>query len=232
MAERGAVLGTKRCRPGEGFDALAPFRLAAHTLLALIAGPVSCLQATPSRVTCEARRPRRLRDQGDCMGGEPGFAVVDVRHATAEDAQPIGAVFDAAVRAGWTYLGELTQKPMFAPADWDHLVADHAPPRGLMVATDRAGQVVGYTAVHPEDGEMFLLFVHPGAGRGIGRTLLSAAHNALRAAGCQQAYLYTHEQNERALAVYESAGYRRDGSVRESDFGGKSIRELRLVMQL
>ena len=41
-----------------------------------------------------------------------------------------------------------------------------------------------------------------------------------------------YEQNERALAVYESAGYRRDGSVRESDFGGTTIRELRLVKQL
>ena len=160
-------------------------------------------------------------------------AAAEVRRATADDAQAIGAVFDAAVRAGWAYLGELARKPMFAPEDWDQLVADHAPPRALLVATDQAGHVVGYTAAHPEDGEMFLLFVHPaGAGRGIGRTLLSAAHDALRAAGCQQAYLYAHEQNERALAVYQSAGYRRDGSVRESDFSGTAIRELRLVKQL
>jgi ribosomal protein S18 acetylase RimI-like enzyme len=177
--------------------------------------------------------PANCSDQEDCMQGEPGSVVVGVRRATADDAQAIGAVFDAAVRAGWTYLGEVAQKPMFTPEDWDQLIADHTPPRMLLVATDRAGQVVGYTAVHPEDGEMFLLFVHPAsAGRGIGSTLLSAAHNALRAAGCQQAFLYTHEQNERALAVYESAGYRRDGSVRESDFGGTAIRELRLVKQL
>src|SRR5215467_4224508 len=167
------------------------------------------------------------------MQHEPGSSGVKVRRATADDAQAIRAVFDAAVRASWTYLGELAQKPMFAPADWDQLVADHAPPKVLLVATGQAGQVVGYTAAHPDDGEMFLLFVHPThAGRGIGRTLLSAAHDALRAAGCQQAYLYTHEQNQRALAVYESAGYRRDGSVRESDFGGTTIRELRLVKQL
>lgn len=167
------------------------------------------------------------------MQREPGSAEAEVRRATADDAQAIGAVFDAAVRAGWTYLGELAQKPMFAPEDWDQLVADHAPPKVLLVATGRVGQAVGYTAAHPDDGEMFLLFVHPAySGRGIGRTLLSAAHDALRAAGCQQAYLYVHEQNERALAVYESAGYRRDGSVRESDFGGTAIRELRLVKQL
>jgi ribosomal protein S18 acetylase RimI-like enzyme len=167
------------------------------------------------------------------MQRESGSSDVEVRRATPDDAQEIGAVFDAAVRASWTYLGEIAQKPMFAPEDWDQLVADHRPPKVLLVATDRARQIVGYTAAHPDDGEMFLLFVHPAyAGRGTGRTLLAAAHDALRAAGCQQAYLYTHEQNERALAVYESAGYRRDGSVRESDFGGTTIRELRLIKQL
>src|SRR6266581_2476957 len=164
--------------------------------------------SVPLPPTALIRRDRMQRDSGS--------SEVEVRRATADDAHAIGAVFDAAVRAGWTYLGELAHKPMFAPADWDQLVADHGPPKVLLVATDPAGQVVGYTAAHPDDGEMFLLFVHP----------------ALRAAGCRQAYLYTHEHNERAVAVYESAGYRHDGSVRESDFGGTTIRELRLVKQL
>jgi ribosomal protein S18 acetylase RimI-like enzyme len=80
---------------------------------------------------------------------------------------------------------------------------------------------------------MYLLFIHPEhAGRGIGRTLLYAAHDALRAAGCRESLLYTHEQNERALAVYEAAGYRRDGTVRESDFRGVHLREPRLVKTL
>ena len=158
---------------------------------------------------------------------------VEVRRATAGDAQAIGVVFGAAVRAGWPYLGELVHKPMFAPEYWDQLVADHAPPNVLLVATDRAGRVLGYAAAHPEDGEMFLLFVHPeDAGRGVGRMLLSAAHYALSAAGCREAYLFTHEQNERALAVYAKAGYRPDGPARESDFGGTALRELRLVKQL
>ena len=163
------------------------------------------------------------------MSGSPD---VELRRATAEDAQAIGAVFDAAVREGWTYLGELAQKPMFAPEEWDELVADHAPPNVLLVATV-AGRVVGYTAVHPEDGEMYLLFVDPAyAGRGVGRKLLNAAHDALREAGCTEAYLFTHEQNERALAVYRAAGYRPDGSIRESDFRGTAMRELRLVKRL
>jgi ribosomal protein S18 acetylase RimI-like enzyme len=103
---------------------------------------------------------------------------------------------------------------MFSPDDWDRLVADHAPPNVLLVATDETDRVVGYTAVHPENGELFLLFVDPThAGRGIGRMLLGAAYDALRAAGCPEAFLFTHEQNERALAVYVSAGYALTGRV-------------------
>jgi len=156
-----------------------------------------------------------------------------IRHAVASDAQEIGAVFDAAVREGWTYLGELARQPMFPPEEWDKVVVEHAPPNELLVAVDAAGTVIGFTAVHTREGEMFLLFVHPAhAGQGVGRELLAAAHQALKAAGCRESFLYTHELNQRALAVYEAAGYRRDGSVRESDFRGVHLREPRLVKRL
>ena len=158
---------------------------------------------------------------------------IALRPALPEDAPAIGMVFDAAVRAGWAYLGDLVAEPLFTPEDWRQLVAEHMPPNVLLVAVDDTAGVVGYTAVHPEDGEMFLLFVHPAyAGRGIGRTLLAAAHAALREAGCRAAFLFVHEQNERAIAVYAAAGYRPDGSDRVSDFRGVRIRELRLVKPL
>jgi ribosomal protein S18 acetylase RimI-like enzyme len=158
---------------------------------------------------------------------------VTLRPAERRDAAAIGKVFDAAVGAGWTYLGDLAAEPMFTAEDWERLVADHQPPNLLLVAVDETGGVVGYTAAHPEDGEMFLLFVHPAyAGRGVGRALLAAADDALRAAGCTEAYLFVHEQNERALAVYAAAGYRPDGSDRVSDFRGTRVRELRLVKLL
>ncbi len=159
--------------------------------------------------------------------------MMTVRPAVREDAPAIGAVFDAAVRADWTYLGDLVAEPMFTAEDWEQLVADHLPPNVLLVAVDETDGVIGYTAAHLGDGEMFLLFVHPAcAGRGIGRTLLAAAHDALRAGGCREAFLFVHERNERALAVYAAAGYRPDGSDRVSDFRGTQVRELRLVKQL
>src|SRR3954466_1303272 len=159
--------------------------------------------------------------------------TVRIRRATARAARAIGAVFDAAVRVNWTYLGELAQTPMFEPEEWDREIADHEPPNLLLVAAGATGAVLGFVAAHPADGELFLLFVHPAAaGRGIGRRLLDAAHDGLRDAGCREGFLYTHEQNERALAVYRAAGSRPDGTVRESVFRGTAIREPRLVKPL
>jgi ribosomal protein S18 acetylase RimI-like enzyme len=84
---------------------------------------------------------------------------------------------------------------MFTAEDWDQIVADHMPPNALLVAVDKAERVVGYAAVHVDECEMFLLFVEPDfAGRGIGRQLLEAAHDTLRAAGRREAFLFVHEQ--------------------------------------
>ena len=130
-------------------------------------------------------------------------------------------------------MGELAARPMFPPEGWDEEVARHAPPNAMLVAINDDDRLIGFTAVHPTEGEMFLLFVDPDhAGCGVGRALLEAAHEVLRSAGCREAFLYTHEQNERAIAVYEAAGYRRDGTVRESDFRGVHLREPRLVKAL
>ena len=159
--------------------------------------------------------------------------MIFIRRAEPGDAQQIGAVFDAAVREGWPYMGELSRHPMFPPEEWDELIVEHQPPNVLLVAIDASGEVAGFIAVQPNKGEMYLLFVHPRHGRrGVGRALLDAGHEALRAAGCREVFLYTHEQNERAIAVYEAAGYRRDGTVRESDFRGMHQREPRLVKVL
>jgi ribosomal protein S18 acetylase RimI-like enzyme len=185
--------------------------------------------------TCSARR------LGPGQGDLPDLVTtrdakppkISLRKAVPADAPAVAAVFDAAVRAGWPFLGDLVNEPMFTPEEWRQLVADHQPPNVLLVAVGDGDDVVGYAAAHPDDCELFLLFVHPDhAGRGIGRVLLDAAHGALEAAGCREVFLFVHELNERALAVYAAAGYRPDGTERVSDFRGTRIRELRLVKRL
>jgi RimJ/RimL family protein N-acetyltransferase len=66
----------------------------------------------------------------------------------------------------------------------------------------------------------------------VGRALLDAAHDVLRAAGRTEVFLFTEERNARALALYAAAGYRPDGTVRESDFDGAVLRGPRLVKAL
>src|SRR6266487_1037710 len=133
---------------------------------------------------------------------DPEIPGIRLRRAEPSDAQAIGGVFDAAVRVGWTYLGELASRPMFTAAEWDKDVADHAPPNLMLVATDEGGLIVGFTAVHPQDCEMYLLFVDPAAaGRGVGRMLLAAADHALRAAGCKEAFLHPRAERARLARV-------------------------------
>jgi L-amino acid N-acyltransferase YncA len=95
-----------------------------------------------------------MRDESYFMSSMqvPDRVMSSLRPGKAEDAQSIGAIFDAAVRASWNSLGELSRMQMFPPEEWDKEVRDHAPPNVLLVATDGAGKVVGFTAVHPRDG--------------------------------------------------------------------------------
>jgi hypothetical protein len=67
-----------------------------------------------------------------------------IRRVVPGDAQKIGAVFDAVVREGWTYLGELAREPMFPPDEWDKVVIEHEPPNVLLVAIDEPGNIVGF----------------------------------------------------------------------------------------
>lgn len=167
-------------------------------------------------------------------GPDVNRAGFTLRHAVAADAPGIAAVFDAAVRAGWSYLGDSVESPMFSSAEWLETVTENiVPPNMLVVAADPTGAIVGFAAVRTAEGELFLLFVHPdAAGRGVGRALLSASDEALRAEGRRTAFLFTHELNARARRVYEAAAYRADGTVRESTFRGTLIREVRLVKEL
>jgi GNAT superfamily N-acetyltransferase len=124
--------------------------------------------------------------------------MLAIRRAEAADAQAIGAVFDAAVREGWRYLGELAARPMFPPEEWDDEVAKHAPPNALLVATNEANWVIGFVAVHPAEGEMYLLFVHPDhAGLGVGRALFGGRARGA-AVGRLPRSLSLHARAERA----------------------------------
>lgn len=158
---------------------------------------------------------------------------IHIRRATIADALAVGRVFDAAVAAAWTHLDGTERDPLFTAQEWRDLVAAHLGDDGLLVATDPSGATLGFCAVHPGDGELYLLFVDPAhAGQGVGRALLRAGHDVLRAADCREAFLFTQATNDRAQAVYTAAGYRRDGQTRTSEFRGRSVPEVRMTVDL
>ena len=146
-----------------------------------------------------------------------------LRPATPDDLPAIVAVHAASVRAAF---GHIAPVDRFEPVDWGPALAaaDTA-----LVAED--GEVVGF--IFTRGCEVRVFYTHPDVwGRGFGRALLEGAEGALRANGCEEAFLYTEERNHRPLRVYAAAGWQPDGAVKERDWLGVPIRELRLVRRL
>ena len=81
-----------------------------------------------------------------------------------------------------------------------------------LVAVDRgepAGLLTWFVAADGATAEVRALIVEVAyRGRGIGRLLLDAAAQALRAQGVRRVWLTTTNENLAALALYQKAGYR------------------------
>ncbi len=77
-------------------------------------------------------------------------------------------------------------------------------------------------------GELYAIYVAPERwGTGAGRALMEAAAGALGAAGFSEAVLWVLEDNPRARRFYEGAGWTLDGAVKEDEFLGTRVREVR-----
>jgi dipeptidase E len=172
----------------------------------------------------------------DAEGWRIRCGPVDVRPAQHADAAAIEAVFRTATANAWAgFVG--ADRLAAAPVDTDRWHARiAAEPNGFLVAEDEQG-VVGfvYFRAAPVDdldaapvGEVDLLYALPRAwGRGIGRRLLDRATFALLARGYREAVLWTEARNVRALTVYRENGWIQDGHVRDRDYLGAPIRNVR-----
>ena len=146
-----------------------------------------------------------------------------IRRATPSDADAVSAVLLAAgLRAWGPFLGE--DRIRAANQGRTHPAA--------LVAVDDEG-VFAFVAWDETTGEITRLYTHPrGQGRGAARHLLGRALEALRAAGCTEAWLNTEERNEDARRFYERQGWVEDGRPRVRDWHGARLVEPRYVKRL
>jgi L-amino acid N-acyltransferase YncA len=110
----------------------------------------------------------------------------------------------------------------------------------LFVAVDR-GTVVGFAGggeardedVTRDTAEVRTIYLlEAAAGSGVGRALLSALTDGLRAHGYERATLWVLEGNERTLRFYEAAGWHPDGAREGYEIGGTSYPIVRYVTTL
>ena len=146
-----------------------------------------------------------------------------LRRATPDDLPAISSVQLESARAAFAHIGPVEK---LVPRDWSQ---DLAGAESALVIDD--GRVAGFAFTG--GCELRFFYTHPGVwGRGYGRALLAAAEEELRRSGCEEAFVYTEERNDRPLRVYAAAGWRPDGGVKERDWLGVPIRELRLTKRL
>jgi GNAT superfamily N-acetyltransferase len=144
-----------------------------------------------------------------------------LRAARASDLPAIGDVQLASAREAFAHIGPVDR---MEPPDWAPWL--ELAETALVAEVD---EVVGFVFVGGCEVQLF--YTHPRVwGQGVGRELLASAEEAL--AGCEEAFLFTEERNERPLRIYAAAGWLPDGTFRERDWLGVPIRELRLVKRL
>lgn len=97
-------------------------------------------------------------------------------------------------------------------------------PEDFLLAFDADGELIGYNwlKISPEEGEgeIYVIAVAPrAAGRGLGRALMRAGHDHMRTRGVHRTTLYVEGDNEPAVRLYRSLGYRED--LADAQYTGK-----------
>jgi len=113
-------------------------------------------------------------------------------------------------------------------ARWREILASGS----VVLVAEEGEDVVGWTAVWPEVGEVKGLYVRPDrARRGIGSALLRAAHRELAAAGREEAVLWVFAANAAARAFYAAHGYVADGAAMiHPESGAEEVRLFRRLV--
>ena len=162
-----------------------------------------------------------------------------MRPLQAGDGAAMARVFVEAARAAWAG---------FLPPDrlaWLTSSADRWERRAhqeVTLVAERRGEVVAFAVLRASEdadldprlvGELDTFYaLPPNWGSGVGRLLMRAALDTLRARGYREAALWTAEENRRPRRIYEAAGWTLDGAQRSKRFLGVTLTELRYRIRL
>jgi ribosomal protein S18 acetylase RimI-like enzyme len=147
---------------------------------------------------------------------------VSVRRARPTDAPKLGQLGTLLVREHY----EFDPKrfiPVTAQTEQRYgafLVSQLEEPKAVLLVAERDGQVLGYTYASVEGYDYMslrgpagvlndIVVDPPERGRGIGRMLLEATVDALKARGVPRVVLSTAQQNAEAQHLFERSGFRR-----------------------
>jgi GNAT superfamily N-acetyltransferase len=157
-----------------------------------------------------------------------------VRLATASDADAITRVQERTWQAAYRHVfpvAELERGGFIQPQRWRDRIA--RPPAGWTTfVAEREGAVTGFASVGPSRdergiGELYAIYVQPEEwSTGTGRALIERAEEQLRGR-YREATLWVLEDNPRARAFYERAGWSPDGERKSEERWGVRAPEVR-----
>lgn len=149
------------------------------------------------------------------------MAEIEIRGATAEDAEAIGEAHSEAWRVAYA---ELFPAEFLALAvaerleRWPRYYADGSQPPFETYVPVLDGRVVGFSTVRPAAvegasmGEVLGFYLHPAAwGSGAAWELMQHSLNGFRNDGYGSAHLWTHPEAIRANAFYRKASFELTG---------------------
>ncbi len=112
---------------------------------------------------------------------------------------------------------------------WERVITESPPGSVIVAAWD--GEIVGFVSIgepeHPADraadrSEVYAIYLlEEHTGRGVGRDLMLAAEDRMRATGATEGILWVLQENTLSRKFYESGGWVADGATRLHPVGGE-----------
>jgi len=150
------------------------------------------------------------------------IAAASIRPAVSTDIAAIGRLGALLVRGHHDFDPKrfIAAKPGTEQAYGSFLGAQLDEPNVIILVAERDGEVIGYTyagvegndymALRGPAGVLYDIVVDPAhRGYGVGRMLLDATLEALKARGAPRVVLSTAEKNHTAQRLFDRAGFRR-----------------------